>query len=393
MQYRKMGRTGEDISVISLGAEWLTDKPLEAVREIIDTAMDYGVNYIDAFMAQGDVRSNIGAVLKGKRDKVMLAGHIGAILTEDGQYERSRDVAKCEAHVEDFLRRTGSEAVDVLMLHFVDDMDDAEACLAPGGLLEAAQKLQKAGKARYIGMSSHVPTTAKRIVDTGALDVVLFNVNPLHDTLGDGNVVIDDFFEDKSYEGITQGRSRAKMDFFASCRRQGTGIVTMKTYAAGRLLAPDDPLGVHLTPVQCIHYALSQAGVCSAAIGCKNRGEVEAAMAYLNATDEERDFSAISASPLFGARGACMYCNHCLPCPVGIDIAESTRILDAAKGGVTQALRQAYAELPISPAAHSGQNTSNFGRSGLRGIAHKPSGVHPVRQLLRALSVWRGRAG
>lgn len=349
MLYRKMGRTGEKISAVSLGAEHLQDKPREQVREVIDAALDYGVNYIDVFMAQADVRQYIGDALKGKRDKVMFAGHIGATLTDDGQYERSRDVKKCVAHVEDFLRRLGGDCVDVLMLHFFDDDADADGALAPGGLLDAALDLQKQGKARYIGLSSHVPTVAKRFVDTGKMDVVLFTVNPLHDTLGD--VVIDALFEDKSYENVTQGRSQQRQAFFTACRRQGTAIVSMKTYGAGRLLAPDAPLGVQLTPSQCIHYALSQAGVCAAAVGCKTRGEVEAAMRYLDATDEEKDFSILSNSPLFGAKGACMYCNHCLPCPVGIDIAESTRILDAAKGGVTDALRSDYAELPVSPAA------------------------------------------
>lgn len=349
MIYNKMGRTGVDISAVSLGAEWLQDRPVEVAREVIDAALEYGVNYIDVFMAKTQVRDNIGQVLKGRRDKVMLAGHIGSTLTDDGQYERSRDPKKCVDHVEDFIRRCGGDCVDMLMLHFIDEDDDAQAAIAPGGLLDVALDLQKQGKARFIGLSSHVPSVAKKIVNTGKIDAVLFTVNPLHDTQGD--VVIDALFEDKSYEGVTMGRSSQRLEFFAECMRQGTAVISMKTYAAGRLLAPDKPLGVAFTPVQCIHYALSQAGVCAAAVGCKTRGEVEAAMAYLTATDEEKDFSILSQSPMFGARGACMYCNHCLPCPSGIDIAESTRILDAAKGGVTASLRRAYAELSVSPAA------------------------------------------
>ncbi len=349
MIYCKMGRTGVDVSAVSLGAEHLVDKPFEEVREVVDACLDYGVNYIDVFMPQAQVRDFIGKALAGKRDKVMLAGHLGSILTDDGQYERSRDGKRAIAHIDDFLKRLGGECVDILTIHFVDEMEDADRVLAPGGLLDIAKDLQKQGKARFIGLSSHVPSVAKRIVATGAIDEVLFTVNPLHDTLGD--VVIDALFEDKSYADVTGGRSPERAEFFLECRRQGTAVVSMKTYAAGRLLAPDAPLGVKLTPVQCIHYALSQAGVCAAAVGLKTRAEVKAAMAYLDATDEEKDFSAISQSKMFGQRGACMYCNHCLPCPAGIDIAESTRILDAAKGGVTPALKQAFAELNVNPAA------------------------------------------
>ena len=349
MIYRKLGRTGQKVSAVSLGGEWLIGKPPEQVKDVIDASLDYGVNYIDIFMSQEEVRQNIGDALKGKRDKVMLAGHLGATLTEDGQYARTRDREKCIAHIDDFIKRLGGDCVDVLMLHFFDEDADADGGLAPGGALDLALELQKQGKARYIGLSSHVPTVAKRFVDTGKIDVVLFTVNPLHDTQGD--VVIDALFEDKTYEGVTQGRSAQRQAFFEACMRQGSAIVSMKTYGAGRLLQPNAPLGVQLTPAQCIHYALSQAGVAAAAVGCATRAEVDAAMTYLTATDAEKDFSVISQSPMFGAKGACMYCNHCLPCPVGIDIAESTRILDAAKGGITETLRREYAELSVSPAA------------------------------------------
>ncbi|MGL5695007.1 MAG: hypothetical protein ACRCXA_13075 [Peptostreptococcaceae bacterium] len=69
MIYRKSGRTDLDVSVIGLGGEWLNGLNEEDATNIIDIAMENGVNIIDVFMPQAQVRTNIGKALKGRRDK------------------------------------------------------------------------------------------------------------------------------------------------------------------------------------------------------------------------------------------------------------------------------------------------------------------------------------
>jgi len=73
--------------------------------------------------------------------------------------------------------------------------------------------------------------------------------------------------------------------------------------------------------------------VCVALPGCRSVEEVQGCLAWLAATEVERDFGAISGSALWKLQGACMYCGHCLPCPVGIDVGEVTRLRDAARAG------------------------------------------------------------
>jgi len=64
-------------------------------------------------------------------------------------------------------------------------------------------------------------------------------------------------------------------------------------------------------------------------VGCRTPEEVAKAAAYEQASPEERDYSAILAStPKYSLRGKCMYCNHCLPCPVEIDVAQVNKYLD-----------------------------------------------------------------
>lgn len=78
MKYRQFNRTGIKISEISLGAEHIEKAPYDKVKGIVDLAMDNGVNYTDLFMGSPNIRNHFGKALKDKREKMMIAGHLGA---------------------------------------------------------------------------------------------------------------------------------------------------------------------------------------------------------------------------------------------------------------------------------------------------------------------------
>ena len=340
MQYRTLGRTGAQVSVIGLGAEHLVDKPQQVVNEVVAEALDHGVNYMDLFMAQAEVRSAIGKALGGRRDRMMIAGHLGACLTPDGQYIRSRDLAQSKAHFEDLLTRLDTDYIDVLMLHFVDEPEDLDVVLE--GPLALAKQLQREGKARYIGMSSHVPAVAKRMVDTGSLDALMFSMNPYFDTLP-ASTDIDTLFAGRPAGG---GTDPMRLALYQACEKMGCGIVVMKAFGAGVLLSPNNPAGMAMTPSQCIAYALSRPGVSCCLAGCKTAEEIRQALHYLEATDEERDYADVVAGAYTDMQGQCMYCNHCLPCPQQLDIAALNRLGDAARHeGVNERLRAAYGQM------------------------------------------------
>ena len=121
----------------------------------------------------------------------------------------------------------------------------------------------------------------------------------------------------------------------------------MKALAAGVLLnAETSPFGVALTPAQCIHYALTRPAVASVLPGCSTPAEVRRSVAYEEASEQERDYSVVlSQMPKYSMRGKCMYCNHCLPCPAHIDIAQVNKYLDLAQAG---------AQAPDTVRAHYG---------------------------------------
>jgi len=336
MEYRKLGSSGVEVSAVSLGTEYLLDLPREHVVGVIREAAESGVNYFDLFYAQSEFRDNMGAAFDGLRDKVNLTAHLGAVV-EDGQSAKTRETDLAVEYFEDFLRRYRTDYADVLFVHNCDGEEDFAAATRTGGLLEKACELRSAGRARAVGFSTHTVETARRALETGEINVLMFPVNPG----GHGK--------------------KGRRELFEECRRRGAGLVAMKPFAGGRLLAGAGridfeqfnsgterrgvPAPEGATPVRLVSYALSRPGVSCVVPGCKDTSELRAALSYLEASPEERDFSDLLGRLGGAAEGECVYCNHCLPCPAGIDVAAVMRLLDSARAGRTDEARAAHAGL------------------------------------------------
>lgn len=347
MNYRTLGRSGLKVSEVGLGCEHLQGLPYEQVKSVIDAALAGGVNVMDVFMSEPEVRTNIGKALSGRREQVVLQGHIGAAWL-NGQYKRTRDLAHCKTFFEDFLTRLQTDYVDIGMIHFVDSEEDYKSVFE-SDVIEYAKQLKEEGKIKALGMSSHNPSIAERAVRTGLIDVLMFSTNPVYDLMPE-NVVIDeltnmDSYARREWNGIHPDREQ----LYKTCEAMGTGITVMKSLAAGNLLkAETSPFGVALTPVQCIHYVLTRPAVASAMVGCKTAEEMQTALSYETASPEERDYSEIlSRTPKYSLKGKCMYCNHCLPCPKKIDVAQVNKYLDLTEveGEATATVKEHYAAL------------------------------------------------
>ena len=123
-----------------------------------------------------------------------------------------------------------------------------------------------------------------------------------------------------------------RASLYSLCEEKGVGITVMKTLGGGRLLdAQRSSFGIALTPAQCIHYALERPAVSSVLMGARSVEEMQKSLAYENASDAEKDYSVLASGTQSSMRGKCMYCNHCLPCPAGLDIAAINKYLDLAQ--------------------------------------------------------------
>ena len=117
---RKLGRGGPDVGVIGLGTEYLVGQPRQEVVATLHEALDNGASYIDALYAYPEYRDNVGAGLKGRRDQAVIAGHIGAAVTDDGQYRKTSDTAECARFWVDLLTRLGIDYAEVAVLQWID---------------------------------------------------------------------------------------------------------------------------------------------------------------------------------------------------------------------------------------------------------------------------------
>ena len=141
---------------------------------------------------------------------------------------------------------------------------------------------------------------------------------------------------------------RCDFGLFRRCQREGVGISVMKPFFAGRLLSADQsPFGAALTRSQCLQYAIDRPGVLVVVPGVQTMEHLDQILEFLTATDEEKDYSVIGTFTADTVTGTCVYCNHCQPCPAGIDIGLVNKYYDLALAGDTIAANH-YTKLSVN---------------------------------------------
>ncbi len=328
MEYRKLGNTGLDVSVIALGCEAFAEDTSNAAK-LLDMAEEAGVNYFDLFTPDPAVRSALGEALRGRREKFIIQSHISSVW-KNGQYERSRKLEDVKAAFEDSLERLQTDYIDVGMIHYCDAESDWQT-IKDNGIVEYAKELKAAGKIKHIGLSSHNPKVAMKAISEGDIEVLMFSVNYVYDMLPPTENV-DDLWADEVYEGGFKNMDPDRQRLYELCESMGVGITVMKAFAGGDILDEKmSPAGAALTVPQCISYALSRPAVATVCSGARNAEQFAESIAYCETPAEERDYAeAFAAFPKVSWSGHCMYCTHCHPCPAEIDIAFVTKLLNLA---------------------------------------------------------------
>lgn len=320
MEYRQLphGTEREKFGVLGLGMGGIQHTPPEEIEAIIRKAIDHGINFFD-LCAGGAVYEPFGRAIRGQREKVFLQCHFGAVYDENGEYGWCRDFETIKKTFLWELETLGTDYVDFGFLHCVDEETDFEK-LKDIGLLDYLKALKGQGIVRHIGFSSHTPSVANKIIDTGLIDMMMFSINPAYD------------FEKGDEYGI--GSVKERMDLFRRCQKEGVGISVMKPFFAGQLLTKEQsPFGVALSHYQCLQYAIDRPGVLAAVPGVQTMEQLDTLLGFLTATPEEKDYSIIGTFTADTITGTCVYCNHCQPCPAGIDIGLVNKYYDLALAG------------------------------------------------------------
>ena len=327
MKYRKIMRcNGIEVSEIALGCEGFLGKTLEEYQEMIDCAAELGVNFIDMYTPNPEFQTNLGKVIAGRREKFVLQGHLGAVW-ENNEYLRTRDLDKVKAAFEAQLANLGTDYLDIGMIHYSDSGDDWDT-IVKGGMLDYCKELKKQGKIHAIGLSSHNPLVAKEAVAGGSIDVLMFSVNAAYDLQPPGEDCMELFDKANYTEGMAVDAERKALYEF--CEKENVAIDVMKAFGGGDMLnAGLSPFGVAFNEYQCMEYCLTRPGVVSVMAGCHTVEEIQRLAGYYEAAEADKDYTAVlSKISRFDFKGNCMYCGHCAPCTVGINVADVNKYLN-----------------------------------------------------------------
>ena len=284
MEYRKLGQTDLNLSVVGFGSATFgnvfghidVDEGIRAVH----FAVDSGINFFDSSPYYGITVSEtrLGEALAGRRERVVLSTKCGRYGFDQFDFSAKRVTAS----IDESLRRLQTDYIDLFQVHDVE-FGDVEQIIHE--TLPALRQLQKQGKARYIGITGYPPKLLRRIAEATPVDSIL--------TYCHYNLINTDM------DGVLTG--------FA--RERGIGLINASGLCMG-LLTEHGPPDWHPAPQQvrdagkkaaefcrahgadiskiALRFCLDHPFVSSTLIGMSSTREVETSLGLLqNSTDKE----------------------------------------------------------------------------------------------------------
>jgi predicted aldo/keto reductase-like oxidoreductase len=311
MVYRRLGRTGLYISEISLGGSPLPDERL------LFRLVERGINFLDTSESyeNGNVERLAGRAFKAfGRDRIMVHSrfHLKEHSTEAG----------IVASVEASLRRLGTDHVEVLGIHGVDDPKD----LTDERVLGAFEKLKAQGKFLFRGVTCHVNqhTVVPEAVACGLYDMVQigYNVFDIQETEKDVRAYSDYLGE----SGV-----RRLIDLAAA---KDVGVTAMKVLKVGgrrQDLAGYATGGATLFQAM-LKWALADDRVAAVVTEILNEAQMEEDLAVIGRPLAAADRRVLYDHLAANVRGTCHFCGLCqAACPAGIRTADISRCLAYAE--------------------------------------------------------------
>ncbi len=237
---RPLGKTGAVVPAVSLGGEGIlrtTGRERDAVPVILE-ALRQGVRYCDTAPAYQQSQDYYGAAFR----EIGAAARKGVFLASKVHLRRRGEALDL---LDDSLKRLGTDYLDLWQMHDLRDEHDLAGIFAKDGALAAAIQAREQGRVRFIGLTGHHdPAILVEAMRRFPFDNVLCALNP-----------------------ADPRRLPFATTVIAEARTRGVGVVGMKVFAAGRIVA--DRVA---SPSELIRYAASQTD--TVVIGCSSVQEV-----------------------------------------------------------------------------------------------------------------------
>ncbi len=310
LSYRVLGKTGLKVTSVGFGC-MITSDP-----SVIERGADLGITYFDTARSyqNGNNERMVGAALKSKRKDITLSTKTGARTKEEALQ-----------HLDTSLTELGTDHVDIWYLHGKSKPEELS-----DGLLEAQQIAKKAGKTRFVGVSTHAGQSE--------LFPALIQKMPHFDVI----LTAYNFSLDPGMDALLE-----------SAVKQGLGIVAMKVMAGGfRRSKPGEKLYETLkregAMLAALKWVLKNKNVATTVPSITDMEQLDENMKAMTVPFSDADQKILFAQlehirPLY-----CRTCGNCAGrCPKGLPVADMLRYLSYSEGyGEFQLARERFLALP-----------------------------------------------
>ncbi|MGQ9617201.1 MAG: aldo/keto reductase [Spirochaetota bacterium] len=161
MKYRKLGRTGLNVSCIGFGGIPLAGLDEEDASRVLNATLDAGINFIDTARGYRQSETLIGKSISERRSEFILATKT-----------KARDKQKILEELETSLSCLRTERIDLYQIHYVNKVDELSGVLSKRGALEVLKSIREKGTIRYIGITGHDARVLLKAAQTGEFDTV-----------------------------------------------------------------------------------------------------------------------------------------------------------------------------------------------------------------------------
>ncbi len=244
---RTLGKTGVDVTVLGLGGEGVlrTFGYDRAAYELINRAIDLGINYCESARAYSGSEAYYGLALRERRGEIFLTSK-----------SHARDKKGALEHLSQTLTNMKTDHLDLWQVHDVRSAEDIEEIFGPNGAIEAFVEAKEKGPARFVGVTGHRdPANLRRCLEMFDFDTVLLPVNPA----------------EPSYRSFLD-------EIIPLANEKGMGMIGMKVYFRG--LVTKMPGYVSMEPF--LRFALSQP-VTNVVVGCDSMKQLEENVSFAKA--------------------------------------------------------------------------------------------------------------
>jgi len=276
MEYRRLGRTGLEISVIGFGA--IRARGAEAVKAMLDEGLRLGINHVDTARSYGRSEEMLGLAMAGRRQEFHVCSRI-----------QSRDFDQAEKDLATSLKNLQTDYIDVYQVHGLRDEADLARVLQADGAARLLEKAKADGRIRFTGLSSHHLDAAAKAVATGLFDTLVIPFSPVE-------------------------YSAKHLQLIRICKDLDVGVVAMKPLSGGSFVG---------RVADTLSFIL-QHDIAAAITGTGSVEELRAnAMAGANLKVLPlAEFDSLMAEAAQLGQSFCRRCGYCLPCDQEIPIRD-----------------------------------------------------------------------